>query len=151
MCFNWRFTMNKNKIALGVIFATIITTLAYNQSQQPEQLEQSSNSKTVKDANKVILPSSNSGSTVISSSSAAIRSEVRVSEAQTASVSSSVRNQTNSNHLPRAPEEAADYLSSTQPKHHGHEHNQQRRHPEDGSLIPPGEPKKALPEQEDKS
>ena len=37
----------------------------------------------------------------------------------------------------------ADHRSASQPKAHGHEN--QRRHPEDNSLLPPGEPKKPLP------
>jgi len=42
----------------------------------------------------------------------------------------------------------ADHDGNRQAKHHGHEHEKVRRHPEDNSIIPPGEPKKPLPKQE---
>ncbi len=143
--------MNKNKVAIGVIVAAIITTLAYNQTQQPEQPEQSSNTESVRDVNKGTLASSSSDRTVTSPPDAAERNETQIDEVKTASVSSSVTSQNNRKHLASAHEQPADHSGSSQPKHHGHEHSQQRRHPEDNSIIPPGEPKKPLPEQEDKS
>ena len=42
----------------------------------------------------------------------------------------------------------ADHDGNRQAKHHGHEHEKVRRHPEDNSIIPPGEPKKPVPKQE---
>ena len=44
----------------------------------------------------------------------------------------------------------ADHMSANLPEHHGHEHDQPRRHPIDNSIMPPGEPKKPLPTEKDK-
>ncbi len=48
------------------------------------------------------------------------------------------------------PQKPADHASTNQANHHGHEHQQPRRHPEDNSIIPPGEPKKPLPNEQGK-
>ncbi len=42
----------------------------------------------------------------------------------------------------------ADHDGNRHAKHHGHEHEKVRRHPEDNSIIPPGEPKKPLPKKQ---
>jgi len=142
--------MNRNKVALGVLCVVVTATLAYNQTQQLGQVKQSSSSIVLKEENNVSL-SASLDSTVSNSLAPAELKEIQLDEIKTTSLSSSVNKQNASNHLPSTYVQPAEHRSARQPKHHGHEHAQQQRHPEDNSIIPPGEPKKPLPEQKDNS
>lgn len=141
--------MNKSKVALGIICVVVTATLAYNQAQSPEQVQLGKNGEVVIGASdeSESIASTNHATPVASSVDT---SNLEPIEAQTASVSGLSENQKNNNYLARAHDQPADHHGATQPKPHGHEHVAQHRHPEDNSIIPPGEPKKPLPEQKPK-
>jgi hypothetical protein len=147
MCFNWRLKMNKSKIALGVLCVVVTATLVYKQAQSPEQAKQDSISDVVKESRGVPTANLESANALPRSSSLSDTVQAQSSEAQNTRVTSAVKSQNKSNHLPSTHEQPADHRSASQPKHHGHEHAQPKRHPEDNSIIPPGEPKKPVPEQ----
>lgn len=141
--------MNKSKVALGVLCVVVTATLAYNQAKLPEQVQPDENGEVVIGASDLSESIANTNDTALVSNPADISNFVQVEsiEAQTASVSRSAKNK---NYLGNGLAQPADHRSASQPKHHGHEHDAQQRHPEDNSIIPPGEPNKPLPEQQPK-
>lgn len=143
-------SMNRNKVALGVLCVVVTAILAYNQTQQLGPVKQSSSSTVLKEENNVSL-SASLDSTVNNSLATTELKKIQLDGIKTTSLSSSVNKKNSSNHLPSIYVQPADHHSALQPKHHGHEHVQPQRHPEDNSIIPPGEPKKPLPEQKDNS
>jgi len=144
--------MNKSKVALGILCVVVTATLAYNQAQSPEQVQLGKNGGVVIGASdeSESIGSTNYATPAASSVDTSNSVQVESVEAQTASVSGSADNQKNNNFLARAHDQPADHRGASQPKHHGHEHVAQQRHPEDNSIRPPGEPKKPLPEQKPK-
>jgi hypothetical protein len=143
--------MNKSTIVLGVLCVAVTATLVYNQAQLPEQVQQGSsdavdigliNPATVKNnTNKI--------GSVDSSIGTSAQVKVQLTKDPHVSDVSAIKDKNNHDYLASAHEKPADHRSDTQPKPHGHEHSIQRRNREDNSLIPPGEPKKSLPTQDD--
>ena len=134
--------MNKTKVSFGILFVGITAGLIYNQMQPAQQGQQdkttlistsTSNNKRLADSVQITATPSN-----------IVHNSVQNSDA-ISSVDSSTSSQNNARVLTNKHQLPADHRSAQQPKHHGHEN--QRRHPENNSLIPPGEPKKTLPEQ----
>ena len=142
--------MNKTKVALGILFVGITAGLIYNQMQPGNQAQQGQEDKTA--LTSTLVSTSNNKGLADSVQLTAIPSNAvnsRVQNSDTiSSVDSSTSSQNNAIFLENKHQLPADHRSAQQPKHHGHEN--QRRHPENNALIPPGEPKKPLPEQEAK-
>jgi len=147
--------MNKTKVALSVVCVVAIAALAYNQAQTqpPEPVLQATKGEvlnqapTTKGTEHTRLERGSAENTPLSAPPSIPSPGVGNAPVGTpvAKSSNKVRVQTESHNKP------ADHSGARQPKAHGHEHAQQRRHPEDNSVIPPGEPKKPLPEQKNNS
>ena len=143
------YKMNKNKIALGVLCAVLVSGFVYQQMSLSSQDQQGTNSNSAEEVDKAILASAvESSSTKTTTTNSGIdrtlltplqSSEVQANAESSSATSSKAKDRVvaQSHQLP------ADHRSASQPKAHGHEN--QRRHPEDNSLLPPGEPKKPLP------
>ena len=140
--------MNKNKIALGVLSAVIITGFAYQQMPLSNQDQQGANSNLIEEVNKPTLASENVSITTKNSSiDSTLLTHPQSNDVQiNTDIISASSSQTKTRVVVKSPQLPADHHSASQPKAHGHEH--QRRHPEDNSLLPPGEPKKPLPNKE---
>lgn len=131
-----------NKVALGVVCAALATVLIYNQQEPASELqlkviEQVSKSRLSNTFENTMNKESIPDSTLLTNE------EPRYGNS-TSSTTLSVSSQNQEN--VQAHEQPADQFSGQQPKAHGHEN--QRRNREDNSLIPPGEPKKPLPNQD---
>jgi hypothetical protein len=148
------YIMNKNKIALGVLFAVVTAGFVYSQVPLSNQAKQDTNSdiaeKVIKSAsmsaaeNNMIQTSASDNNHLTASRSEDVQQDVDIIQSKAlVSVQNKVKATRQSHEKP------ADHRSASQPKAHGHEN--QRRHPEDNSLIPPGEPKKPLSESVGKS
>jgi len=141
--------MNKSKIALVAICVVVTAALAYNQAQLSEHVEQAENDKVL---NQIPTSKSIDGTRLERgaaknkplSAPPSIPSPI-VGNADLATPV--VKSNDKASVQAQSHNKPADHSGANQPKHHGHEHAQQRRHPEDNSIIPPGEPKKPLPEQ----
>jgi hypothetical protein len=147
--------MNKTKVALGVLCVVVTAAFAYDQiqSQTPEPGLETTNGKVLNNAStrKSTEPTPIERGLDKNTTLSAPPSvpSLGVSNppvgSPVASSNNKVRVQAQSHNKP------ADHSGARQPKAHGHEHEQQRRHPEDNSIIPPGEPKKPVPKQENNS
>jgi len=146
--------MNKNKIAVGVLFTALIAGFMYSQTPQSNQAKKDTNSDLVEKISKTASESATEDNTLQSSgteskqltasqSKDAQRSVDIIQNKSIASVQNKTKVTTQSHEKP------ADHRSASQPKAHGHEN--QRRNPEDNSLIPPGEPKKPISDSTGKS
>jgi len=143
--------MNKNKIILAVLCVAVTAAVAYQQTRSPEQVQQSTADKVHLGDNQ---PAPVKGVERVQQERGA--AESRQSTASTAAsthrnVNPEAKRENKVSALSQSHDKPADHNSARQPKAHGHEHAQQRRHPEDNSIIPPGEPKKPLPENQGNS
>ncbi|KGJ91177.1 hypothetical protein [Colwellia psychrerythraea] len=142
--------MNKNKIALGVLCAVLASGFVYQQMSLSNQDQQGTNRSSAEEVNKPTVASAIENSTPTTTHSGIDRpllappqpSDIHVNTDSSSVTSSKTKDRVvaQSHQLP------ADHRSASQPKAHGHEN--QHRHPEDNSLLPPGEPKKPLPTEE---
>jgi hypothetical protein len=140
-----------NKVVLGVVCAAIVAGLIYNQQESVSEPLLSVDSEILEKVNKSRLANTLESSTNKESTP----SNILLTEVQSAdftddnsasSIASSADSSNQVNVQAQKHEQSADHFSDQQPKAHGHEN--QRRNREDNSLIPPGEPKKALPKQD---
>ncbi len=136
--------MNKTAITIGILSLMVTAALVYKQVQQESNeqavLEQSGSSTLSLEAvneNSDITPSP------IELAEPVI---IQSSGAQAVKVTSLTSKTNTANSAASSHDEPADHRGAAEPKHHGHEHAEPRRRPEDNSIIPPGEPKKPLPE-----
>ena len=146
--------MNKTKVALGILFVGITAGLIYNQIQPANQAQHGVEDKTAL-TSTLESTSNNDGladnAQLTATPSNTVNSSGKNIEGNSDAISAvalSADSQSNARLLANKHQQPADHRSAQQPKAHGHEH--QGRHPENNSLIPPGEPKKPLPEQEAK-
>ncbi|PKG85367.1 hypothetical protein CXF85_07200 [Colwellia sp. 75C3] len=147
--------MNKNKVLLGVICAAIATGFIYNQQESANESQLGVNSEVIEQSSKSKLTNAldsttNKESITDGTLVTAVASEELQDDNATSLIIPSISSQQKVSVLSKADNKPSDHFSENQPKHHGHEHDQQKRHPEDNSIIPPGEPKKPLPEQQSK-
>ncbi|PKI13042.1 hypothetical protein [Colwellia sp. 12G3] len=147
--------MDKSKVVLGIICAAIVAGLIYNQEESASEIEQGVTSQALEQSNKSTLTNTLESSINKESISepTLLTGQESVDRQHNSSTSSIVSSKTSQNIvsvLAKTDDKPADHFSDNQPKHHGHEHEQQRRNPEDNSIIPPGEPKKPLPEPQSK-
>lgn len=138
-------SIQKTKVALGILFVGVIAGLIYNQMKPANQAPQGKEDKTtltstLLSTSKVLADSAQLTVTPPNTVNNSAQKNNAIS-----SVESSTSSQNNTKVLANKHQLPADHHNAQQPKHHGHEN--QRRHPENNSLIPPGEPKKKLPEQ----
>lgn len=143
--------MNKNKIALGVLSVVITAGLIYSQLPLSDDAQQISNNNSVEAASKSTVANAvkntttknnRAGSTLLNSTQPNdVQDSAEISASNTLASS-----QNKKSVIAKSHQQPADHRSASQPKAHGHEN--QHRHPEDNSLIPPGEPKKPLPNKE---
>ena len=139
---------NKTKVALGILFVGITAGLIYNQIQPANQAQQDIGDKTaLTSTNEGLADSAQLTATPLNTVNNSGQNTEGNSDAISA-VALSASSESNARLLANKHQQPADHRSAQQPKAHGHEN--QRRHPENNSLIPPGEPKKPLPEQETK-
>lgn len=145
----------KNSNVVIVLCCIVVTAgLAYNQLSAPEQTNKGTHHSAGADDKSLSLTSNTKIEHSLSHSqgNASVDSLPEPKSlnpsAKNTLVNIEAKNQSvqTQNH-----EKPADHLSASQPKAHGHEHSQHQRHPEDNSIIPPGEPKKPVPEQINKS
>jgi len=146
--------MNKNKIALGVLFTALIAGFMYSQTPQSNQAKQDTNSDLVEKISKTASESATEDNTIQSSGTdssdlTASRSEDVQRDVDIIQSKSLASGQQKAKVTTQSHEKPADHRSASQPKAHGHEN--QRRNPEDNSLIPPGEPKKPISDSTGKS
>ncbi len=150
-CFNWRDNMNQNTVAIGVFGVVVTAALAFNQAQPPEQAQVNSSGKGVIESTVLSHVNSNAAKVVASLGGPSEPQKEQPTEEQSTKMMTVVKSQHNSHNLTSTHEQPADHYSASQPKHHGHEHVKPRRRLEDNSLMPPGEPKKPLPELSEKN
>ncbi len=148
------YKMNKNKIVLGVLCAVLVSGFVYQQIPVSNQDQQGVNSNSAEEVNKATLAnaiesSTNKTTTTNSDFDRPLLTTPQASEVQAnADGSLATSSKTNDRVVSQSHQLPADHHSASQPKTHGHEN--QHRHPEDNSLIPPGEPKKPLPTEQGK-
>jgi len=141
--------MNKTKVALGLTCVVAIAALAYNQIQtQPlEPVLQVTKGKVLNQApTKSTEHTRLERGTAENSQLSAPPSIPSPSVGNVPVGTPIVQSNNKASVQARSHNKPADHSGASQPKHHGHEHAQQKRHAEDNSIIPPGEPKKPLPE-----
>ncbi|MCJ8296237.1 MAG: hypothetical protein MJK15_17700 [Colwellia sp.] len=139
---------NKTKVALGILFVGITAGLIYNQIQPANQAQQDIGDKTaLTSTNEGLADSAQLTATPLNTVNNSGQNTEGNSDAISA-VALSASSESNARLLANKHQQPADHRSAQQPKAHGHEN--QHRHPENNSLIPPGEPKKPLPNQETK-
>ena len=142
--------MTKTKVALGILFVGITAGLIYNQIQPANQAQQGKGEKTALTSTlESTSINTNEGLADSAQLTAAPPNTMNNSGKNTegnsdaiSAVAPSASSQSNAKLLANKHQQPADHRSAQQPKAHGHEN--QRRHPENNSLIPPGEPKKPL-------
>ena len=143
-------SINKTKVVVGILFLGVAAGLIYNQIQPANQAQQDKEDNTA--LTSTLDSSSNNEGLADNAQLTATPSNTVNNSLQSddtnSSVDSSASNQKNVSVLANKHQLPADHRSASQPKPHGHE--KQRRHPEDNSLIPPGEPKKPLPNKDNK-
>ncbi|GAW94551.1 MULTISPECIES: hypothetical protein [Colwellia] len=147
-------SMNKNKVIFGILFVGIAAGLIYNQIQPANQAQQGKEDTSA--LSSTLVGSSNNEGLVDSALLTATPSNTVNNSGQNTkgnsdaihSLDSSASSEISARVVVNKHQQPADHRSAQQPKPHGHEN--QRRHPENNSLIPPGEPKKPLPTQESK-
>ncbi|NQZ25946.1 MAG: hypothetical protein HRT55_06485 [Colwellia sp.] len=147
-------SMNKTKVALGILFVGITAGLIYNQIQPANQAQHGIEDKKVL-TSTLESSSKNDGLADNAQLTATPLNTVNNSRKNTegdsdviSAAAPSANSDSNARLLANKHQQPADHRSAQQPKAHGHEN--QHRHPENNSLIPPGEPKKPLPNQETK-
>ena len=147
-------SMNKTKVALGILFVGITAGLIYNQIQPANQTQHGIGDKTAL-TSTLEITSNNDGLADNAQLTATPLNTVNNSRKNTegdsdviSAAAPSANSDSNARLLANKHQQPADHRSAQQPKAHGHEN--QHRHPENNSLIPPGEPKKPLPNQETK-
>ncbi|WP_057832613.1 hypothetical protein [Colwellia sp. TT2012] len=147
-------SMNKTKVALAILFVGITAGLIYNQIQPANQAQQGKEDQSA--VTSTFSGGSKNEELVDSALLTATPSNIVNKSGQNTkgnsdaihSVDSSASSEISARVLANKHQQPADHRSAQQPKPHGHEN--QRRHPENNSLIPPGEPTKPLPAQENK-
>jgi len=146
--------MDKNKIALGALFSAVTAGLVYSQIPLSQQDKQDINSGLVEKVGESALVNTAENNTIQTSGIDSRQLTASQSKGVQGSgdiiQSKSLASDQNKTKVAfQSHEKPADHRSASQPKIHGHEN--QRRNPEDNSLIPPGEPKKPLPDATGKS
>lgn len=138
--------MNNNKVVLGVICGVIAAGIIYSQAPPSNQINEGEGTELLEEANNGTLSSTTD---IATSQNSAIESTLLTLSQQglgenntDVKAVASVSSQAKISVLKHSHQKPADHQSASQPKAHGHEN--QRRHPEDNSLIPPGEPKKPV-------
>ncbi len=125
-------------------FITVVLVFAYQHLSKSTKIQSETSRQTIKEENTHI---------------AKVQSWPVVKDNQTAhqeTLSKRALQRSEYNQLPRhgsntsqnliiENQQPVEHTSTYQAHHHTHEHKEPRRHPEDNSLIPPGEPKKPLP------
>jgi hypothetical protein len=146
--------MNKNKVALGVLFTALLAGFLYNQVPLSDQVKQGINSDLTEEISKSASVSTTENNTIenstIESNQLAVSQSKYVEPIADIIQSKPLESDQNKVKITtQSHEKPADHRSAAQPKAHGHEN--QRRNPEDNSLIPPGEPKKPISDSAGKS
>jgi hypothetical protein len=146
--------MNKNKVALGVLFTALAAGFLYSQVPLSNQVKQGTNSDLTEEISKSASVSTTEHITI--ENSAIDSNQLAASQSKDGEPIADIiqskyleMDQNKAKVTTQSHEKPADHRSASQPKAHGHEN--QRRNPEDNSLIPPGEPKKPISDSAGKS